>query len=73
MKLVNFNPDFISRMLPKLDWNVLKAAAETVSLNEMPSWSTNFLHATPGNLCRWAMGQVFLTALHKTMRAMKSF
>ncbi len=31
LKTVNFNPEFISRMVAKLDWSVLKTAAETVS------------------------------------------
>lgn len=31
MKTVNFEPEFISRMIPKLEWSVLKTAAETVS------------------------------------------
>ena len=30
MKQVDFNATFIARMIPKLDWGVLKAAAETV-------------------------------------------
>lgn len=29
-KQVDFNATFIARMIPKLDWGVLKAAAETV-------------------------------------------
>ncbi len=30
LKTVDFNSHFISRMIPKLDWGVLKSAAETV-------------------------------------------
>ena len=30
VKTVNFEPEFISRMIPKLEWSVLKAAAESV-------------------------------------------
>lgn len=30
MKTVNFEPEFISRMIPKLEWSVLKTAAESV-------------------------------------------
>ena len=29
---VDFNGEFIARMIPKLDWRVLKSAAESVSL-----------------------------------------
>ena len=31
VKEIAFNPTFISRMIPKIDWTVLRAAAETVS------------------------------------------
>ena len=30
VKTVNFEAEFISRMIPKLEWSVLKAAAESV-------------------------------------------
>lgn len=30
---VDFNSDFIARIIPKLDWTVLWKAAESVSLN----------------------------------------
>ena len=34
---VDFNPEFISRMIPKLDWDVLCNAADTIShLGELP-------------------------------------
>ena len=29
---VNFNAEFVARMLPKLDWGVLKATAQSVSI-----------------------------------------
>ncbi|KAI4470734.1 hypothetical protein MML48_1g15810 [Holotrichia oblita] len=31
---VDFNPDFISRIIPKLDWNVLVSAASSIGKNE---------------------------------------
>ena len=31
MKQLDFNASFIARMIPKIDWAVLKTAAETVS------------------------------------------
>ena len=31
VKEIAFNPTFITRMIPKIDWTVLKSAAETVS------------------------------------------
>ena len=36
---VDFNGEFIARMIPKLDWRVLKSAAESVSL--LPLVCTN--------------------------------
>lgn len=40
MKTVDYNGEFISRMIPKLDWAVLRAAAESVSNAEITSVST---------------------------------
>ncbi|CAH1119638.1 unnamed protein product [Phaedon cochleariae] len=34
---VDFNPEFIARMIPKLDWNVLYGAAESIGqLKDLP-------------------------------------
>lgn len=32
VNVVDFNAEFIARMLPKLDWGVLKTTAQSVSL-----------------------------------------
>lgn len=31
VNVVDFNADFVSRMLPKVDWGVLKTTAQSVS------------------------------------------
>lgn len=33
MNEVDFNPQFVSRMVPKLEWSALVQAAEEVNLN----------------------------------------
>lgn len=35
MNDVEFNPEFVSRMIPKLEWSVLVQAAEEVSVTPM--------------------------------------
>lgn len=35
MNNVEFNPEFVSRMIPKLEWSVLVKAAEEVSVAPM--------------------------------------
>ena len=31
VRQIDFNPNFITRMIPRIDWSVLRAAAENVS------------------------------------------
>ncbi len=33
VKTVNFNSEFIARMIPKLDWGILKTTAQSVSIS----------------------------------------
>ena len=37
VKTVDFNADFIARMLLKLDWSVLKTTAESVRMCAQPN------------------------------------
>ncbi|XP_049635892.1 multifunctional methyltransferase subunit TRM112-like protein [Suncus etruscus] len=34
---VDFNPDFVARMIPKVEWTALLQAAEQLNLGEIPS------------------------------------
>ena len=46
MKTVNFEPEFISRMIPKLEWSVLKTAAESVRACILHENLVKFWHKT---------------------------
>ena len=39
---VEFNPQFVSRMIPKLEWSALVQAAEEVSLTALETVDTRF-------------------------------
>ena len=40
VRQIDFNPTFITRMIPRIDWSVLKAAAEAVSMPRKASIAT---------------------------------
>ena len=46
VKAVDFNADFIARMLLKLDWSVLKTTAESVRMCAQPHLHLSLLLAT---------------------------
>ena len=60
VKTVNFEPEFISRMIPKLEWSVLKTAAESVRDYINLMCSHNFQTAI--HSFRLAMDQSYLTS-----------
>ncbi|XP_005384662.1 PREDICTED: multifunctional methyltransferase subunit TRM112-like protein [Chinchilla lanigera] len=37
---VEFNPEFVARMIPKVEWSALLEAADTLHLKEVPSQPT---------------------------------
>ena len=45
VKAVDFNADFIARMLLKLDWSVLKTTAESVHMCAQPHLHLSLLLA----------------------------
>lgn len=47
MNEVEFNPEFVSRMIPKLEWRVLVQAAEEVSVSSMTLPSMSRYYCSP--------------------------
>ena len=53
VNVVDFNSEFVSRMIPKLDWSVLKTTAQSVSKIGISSrWSSTCVGCSYG-VCEW--------------------
>ena len=68
MRQIDFNPNFITRMIPRIDWSVLRAAAENVS--SQPNTADFYTSIKILNLATtfsWVMDKACQRVLPKSM------